>query len=44
MISRPAAEAAGLDVTGRELLQAPVKGRSEKVEFYVLKTLEEMGS
>ena len=44
VISRPAAEAAGIDVTGRELLQAPVKGRSEKVEFYVLKTLEEMGS
>ena len=42
IISRPAAEAAGLDVTGRELHQAPVKGRSEKVEFYVLKTLADL--
>jgi adenylate cyclase len=39
VISRPAAEAAGLDVTRRELYQAPVKGRVEPVQFYVLKTL-----
>jgi adenylate cyclase len=42
VISRPAAEAAGLDLTGRELHQAPVKGRIEKVEFYVLKTLADL--
>jgi adenylate cyclase len=44
VISRPAAEAAGLDVTGRELLQAPVKGRTEKVQFYVMRTPEELGT
>jgi adenylate cyclase len=39
IISRQAAEAAGLDLTGRELHEAPVKGRIEPVRFYVLKTL-----
>jgi adenylate cyclase len=38
IISRPAAEAAGLDVTGHELQQAPVKGRLELVQFYALKS------
>jgi adenylate cyclase len=42
VISRPAAEAAGLDLTGRELHQAPVKGRMEQVQFYVLKSLAEL--
>ncbi len=36
VISRRAAEVAGLDVGGLELLQAPVKGRNEPVEFYAL--------
>ena len=42
IISRPAAEAAGLDLTSRELHQAPVKGRTELVQFYVLKTLTDI--
>jgi adenylate cyclase len=42
VISRPAAQAAGLDLTSRELHQAPVKGRTEMVEFYVLKTLADL--
>jgi adenylate cyclase len=36
IVSRPAAEAGGLDITGCELRQAPVKGRMEPVEFYTL--------
>jgi adenylate cyclase len=36
IVSRPAAEAGGLDVEGRDLRQAPVKGRMEPVEFYTL--------
>jgi adenylate cyclase len=36
IVSRPAAEAAELDVEGCELHQAPVKGRMEPVEFYTL--------
>jgi adenylate cyclase len=35
-ISRAAAEAAGLGLDGQELHQAPVKGRTETVEFYAL--------
>jgi adenylate cyclase len=42
IISRRAAEAAGLDFTSRELHQAPVKGRMEPVQFYVLKTLADL--
>ena len=42
IISRRAAEAAGLDTTGRELHQAPVKGRMEPMQFYVVKTLAEL--
>ncbi len=42
IISRPAAEAAGLNLTGHELHQAPVKGRNELVQFYVLKTLTDL--
>jgi len=42
VISRQAAEAAGLNVTGRELHQAPLKGRIEQVQFYVLKTLADL--
>jgi adenylate cyclase len=42
IISQPAAEAAGLNLTSFELHQAPVKGRNELVEFYVLKTLADL--
>ena len=42
VISRQAAEAAGLNVSGRELHQAPLKGRTEPVQFYVLKTLADL--
>ena len=38
VVSRRAAEAALLDVSGRELHNAPVKGRVEPVQFYALKT------
>ena len=38
IISRPAAEAAGLRLEGHELHQAPVKGRMEPVQFYALQT------
>ena len=39
VISRQAAEAAGLTLAGEPLHQAPVKGRKEPVEFYALRTL-----
>ena len=42
VISRQAAEAAGLNLVGRELYEAPVKGRNEPVQFYVLKTLADL--
>ncbi len=42
IISRQAAEAAGLDLTGHELHQAPVKGRQELVQFYVVKSLDDL--
>jgi adenylate cyclase len=42
IVSRRAAEAAGLDVRGRELLEAPVKGRIEPMQFYALKTLADV--
>jgi adenylate cyclase len=44
IVSQRAAALAGLDVTGRELLQASVKGRSEPVRFYALKTLAELST
>ena len=37
VISRQAAEAAGLSLDGAELHEAPVKGRREPVQFYALK-------
>jgi adenylate cyclase len=37
ILSQDAARAAGLDVAGHELHQAPVKGRVESVAFYALK-------
>ncbi|MGC1779189.1 MAG: adenylate/guanylate cyclase domain-containing protein [Xanthobacteraceae bacterium] len=42
VISRQAAEAAGLRLVGRELHQAPVKGRKEPVEFYTLQSLDSL--
>jgi adenylate cyclase len=42
IVSRPAAEAAGLRLVGHELHEAPVKGRMEPVQFYALKTLADL--
>jgi adenylate cyclase len=42
VISRQAAEAAGLSLDGAELHEAPVKGRREPVQFYALKTLTDV--
>jgi adenylate cyclase len=42
VVSRRAAEVAGLDVAGRELHHASVKGRSEPVQFYALKTMADL--
>jgi adenylate cyclase len=42
VISRPAAEAAGLRLVGHDLHEAPVKGRMEPVQFYALQTLAEL--
>jgi adenylate cyclase len=42
IVSRRAAEMAGLDVNGRELRQAPGDGRPQTVEFYTLKTLADL--
>ncbi len=41
VLSRRAAEAAGLDLAGQELLAVAVKGRVQKVEFYALQTVPE---
>ena len=42
VISRREAEVAGLDVAGRELHRASVKGRTEPVQFYALKTMADL--
>ena len=42
IVSRQAAEAAGLRLVGHPLQQAPVKGRNEPVQFYALKTLDDL--
>ena len=42
IMSRSAAEMAGLNVKGRKLHQAPVNGRVQTVEFYTLKTLADL--
>jgi len=42
VLSRPAAEAGGFKFEGRELHQAPVKGRMEPVQFYALPTLADL--
>jgi hypothetical protein len=41
-MSRRAAEMAGLDVKGRKLHQASVRGRTQTVEFYALKTMADL--
>jgi adenylate cyclase len=42
ILSRLAAEAAGLKLDGCELHEAPVKGRKEPVQFYALQSLAEL--
>jgi len=42
ILSRLAAEAAGLKLDGCELHEAPVKGRKEPVQFYALQSLTEL--
>ena len=42
VISRQAAEAAGLNLNGEKLHEAPVKGRREPVQFYALGSLAEV--
>jgi adenylate cyclase len=42
IVSRRAAEMAGLDVKGRELHQAPGDGGTHTVEFYTLKSLADL--
>ena len=42
VVSRRAAEMAGLDLTGLQLHEAPVKGRVEMVQFYALDTVPEL--
>jgi adenylate cyclase len=42
VISRRAAEAAGLDLAGQQLHEAPVKGRVQSVQFYALQTIPEV--
>ncbi len=42
ILSRQAAQAAGLDLAGHTLHQAPVKGRMESVEFYALNTVPDV--
>ena len=42
VVSRRAADMAGLDVKGRKLHQAVVAGRTQTVEFYALKTLADL--
>ena len=42
VVSRQAAEAAGLQLDGSELHEAPVKGRKEQVQFYALQSLADV--
>jgi adenylate cyclase len=42
VVSRRAANVAGLDVRGRKLHQASIQGRTQTVEFYALKTLADL--
>ena len=38
VVSRRAAEVAGLDMTGRDLHETSARGRLEPIQFYVIKT------
>ena len=42
IVSRRAAELAGLDVANEQLHEAPVKGRVQSVQFYALKNIPEI--
>ena len=42
VVSRRAVETAGLDLAGGALRNAPIKGRSEPVEFYIFKDVAEL--
>lgn len=42
IISRPAAEAAGLDLNKLEHYEAPIKGRVEPMQFYLVKSIEDL--
>ena len=42
IVSRRAAELAGLNITNEQLHEAPVKGRVQAVQFYALKTIPEV--
>ena len=42
VISRQAAQAAGLRLDAEQLHEAPVKGRREPVQFYALKTVADL--
>ena len=42
IVSRSAAEAAGLDVGDRQLHQTLVSGRAQTVQFYALHTLADL--
>jgi len=44
IVSRPAADAAGLKMTDQKQHQAPVKGRSQTVEFYALEAVPEFAA
>jgi adenylate cyclase len=43
IMSREAADLAGLDLRGRALLEAQVKGRVECVQFYAIKSISDLG-
>ena len=43
IMSRDAAELAGLDLRGHELVDARVKGRVETVQFYAIKSINDLG-
>jgi adenylate cyclase len=42
IVSRRAAELAGLDITNEQVHEAPVKGRVQSVQFYALRALPEL--
>lgn len=43
VLSRSAAEAAGLDLAGEKLHETPVKGKVHSVQFYALQAIPEIG-